>query len=74
LKKSAINELRALDRTEWPEEARDGTLELIAIELENDADAREGIFTLRFESPVDLEADYYVDFRDGAVEEAYRVG
>ena len=74
LKTSAINELRALDRSEWPEAARDGNLELIAIELEDEEDTREGIFTLRFESPADPEADYYVDFRDGAVEEAYRVG
>ena len=74
LKTLAINALRALDRSEWPESARDGTLELKAIELEDDEDTREGIFTLRFESPADPEAEYYVDFRNGAVEEAYRIG
>ena len=73
LKTTSINALRASDRTEWPEAAREGTLELILIQLEDEEDTREGIFSLRFESPADPEAEYYADFRNGAIEEAYRL-
>jgi hypothetical protein len=73
LKKLAVDALRALDRSEWPQAALDGMPELVAIELEDDEETREDIFSLRFESSTDPEAEYYVDFRNGAVEGADRL-
>ncbi len=70
LKTAAINALRASDRTQWPEALRDGDLELVAIQLEDDEETREDVFSFRFESPADPEAEYYADFRNGVIEEA----
>lgn len=74
LKTTGISALRALDCGDWPEAARGGTFHLVALQLEDDEDTREDTFSLRFASASDPEAEYYVDFRNGKVEEAYRLG
>jgi hypothetical protein len=73
LKRRALDALTALDRSEWPQAARDAVPELAAIDLEDDEDTKEGTFSLRFESASDPEAEYYVDFRNGGVEGADRL-
>ena len=72
-KRRALDAITALDRSEWPQAARDAVPELAAIDLEDDEDTKEGVFSLRFESASDPEAEYYVDFRNGGVEGADRL-
>ena len=48
-------------------------LELSATQLDDEEDTKEGIFNFRFESPADPEAKWYADFRNGAIEEAFRL-